>query len=200
MNHIILFGQFPFSRYAHNRLVSIAQNIEAMSDVEVLMYKDSFEDLTKKLVNAFSLLPADILFDDKVVDLLHKQSPEGQRCLVEYTLMIKGDPELLACDPYSLGYVSLTLPVKIQTNVISFEIDTEHGSRDGVTDLPEEAMRKVKQDYETIKAFITGTLLALNNESQKFNLQLEEFIIPMLAKKMRAASNYSAIKSKLDFK
>lgn len=200
MTHFILFGQFPFSRYAHKRLVSIAQNIESMSDVEVLMYKDSFEDLTKKLVKAFSLLPVDILFDDKVVDLLNKRSPEGQRCFVEYTLMIKGDPELLSCDPYSLGYVSLSLPVKLRTNLISFEIDTEHGSHYGATDLPEEAIHKVKQDYETIKAFITDTLLALNNESQKFNLQLEELITPMLAKKMRTASHYSAMKNKLDFK
>lgn len=196
MNHFILFGQFPFSRYAQIRLASIAKSIECMSDVEVLMYKDSFEDLTKKLVTAYSLHPVDIFFDDKVVDLLSKPDPDGNRCFVEYTLMVKGDPDLLKCDPFSLGYVSLTLPVTVKTNVISFEIDTACYSEN----LSAEAMAKVKSDYDTIKEFITSTLLALNNESQKFNLQLEEFIIPILARKMRAASNYSTLKDKLNFK
>jgi hypothetical protein len=196
MNPFILFGQFPFSRYAHIRLVSIAKSIESMSDVEVLMYKDSFETLTKQLVNAYSLLPVDISFDDKIVDLLSKSEPNGNRCFVEYTLMIKGDPDLLKCDPFSLGYVSLTLPVNVKTNVISFEIDTAQYSED----LSAEAMSKVKSDYDTIKEFIMDSLLALNNESQKFNLQLEEFIIPILAGKMRAASNYSTLKEKLNFK
>lgn len=196
MNQFILFGQFPFSRYAHIRLVSIAKSIESMSDVEVLMYKDSFEELTKKLVSAYSLLPVDISFDDKIVDLLSKPDPNGNRCFVEYTLMIKGDPDLLKCDPFSLGYVSLTLPVSVKTNVISFEIDTAQYSED----LSAEAMGAVKRDYDNIKEFITTTLLALNNESQKFNLQLEEFIIPILAGKMRAASNHSMLKDKLNFK
>jgi hypothetical protein len=196
MNQFILFGQFPFSRYAHIRLASIAKSIESMSDVEVLMYKDSFETLTKKLVNAYSLLPVDISFDDKIVDLLSKSDPNGNRCFVEYTLMVKGDPDLLKCDPFSLGYVSLTLPVIVKTNVISFEIDTAQYSED----LSAEAMTVVKRDYDTIKEFIVSSLLALNNESQKFNLQLEEFIIPILARKMRAASNYSTLKDKLNFK
>lgn len=196
MNPFILFGQFPFSRYAYVRLASIAKSIESMSDIEVLMYKDSFEELTKKLVSAYSLLPVDISFDDKIVDLLSKPDPSGHRCFVEYTLMIKGDPDLLKCDPYSLGYVSLTLPVIVKTNVISFEIDTKYYSED----LSPEAMSAVKHDYDTIREFIASNLLALNNESQKFNLQLEEFIIPILARKMRAASHYVDIKDKLNFK
>ena len=196
MNHFILFGQFPFSRYAYIRLASIAKSIEAMSDIEVLMYKDSFEDLTKKLVNAYSLLPVDVSFDDKIVDLISKPDEKGERCFVEYTLMIKGDPDLLKCDPYSLGYVSMTLPVTVKTNVLSFEIDTGQYSED----LSSETMENVKRDYDTIKDFITCALLALNNESQKFNLQLEEFIIPILARKMRAASNSMSVKDKLNFK
>lgn len=196
MNQFILFGQFPFSRYAHIRLVSITKSIESMSDVEVLMYKDNFEELTKKLVAAYSLLPVDISFDDKIVDLLSRPEANGNRCFVEYTLMIKGDSDLLKCDPFSLGYVNLTLPVNIKTNVISFEIDTAQYSED----LSAEAMSAVKRDYDSIKAFISGSLLALNNESQKFNLQLEEFIIPILAGKMRSASNYSMLKDKLNFK
>lgn len=196
MNPFILFGQFPFSRYAYIRLASIAKSIESMSDIEVLMYKDSFEELTKKLVSAYSLLPVDISFDDKIVDLLSKPDHTGHRCFVEYTLMVKGDPDLLKCDPYSLGYVSLTLPVTVKTNVISFEIDTKYYS----DELSHEAMSAVKHDYDTIREFIASSLLALNNESQKFNLQLEEFIIPILARKMRAASNYMSVKDKLNFK
>jgi len=196
MNHFILFGQFPFSRYAYIRLASIAKSIESMSDVEVLMYKDDFESLTKKLVASYSLLPIDISFDDKIVDLLSRPDAVGDRCFVEYTLMITGDPDLLKCDPFSLGYVSLTLPVALKTNVISFEIDTAHYSQD----LPAEAMSAIRRDYDSIREFISSTLLALNNESQKFNLQLEEFIIPILAKKMRAASHYSSLKERLNFK
>jgi len=196
MNHFLLFGQFPFSRYAHIRLLSIAKSIESMSDVEVLMYKDNFEELTKKLVTAYSLLPVDISFDDKIVDLLSKPDSNGNRCFVEYTLMIKGDSDLLKCDPFSLGYVSLTLPVSLKTNVISFEIDTTQYNED----LSPEAMNGVKRDYDSIKGFVTDTLLALNNESQKFNLQLEEFIIPILAGKMRSASYYSTLKERLNFK
>lgn len=196
MNPFILFGQLPFSRYAYLRLASIRKSIETMSDVEVLMYQNSFEDLTRKLVGAYSLLPVDIPFDDKIVDLLNKPDHRGDRCFVEYTLMVKGDPELLKCDPFSLGYVSLSLPVSLRTNVLSFEIDSKQYSED----LSAEAMAAVKRDYDTIKEFISTSLLALNNESQKFNLQLEEFIIPVLAKKMRAASNYSVLKDKLNFK
>jgi hypothetical protein len=196
MSHFILFGQLPFNQYAYQRLSSIAKSIEAMSDIEVLMYKDSFEDLTKKLVRSYSLLPVDISFNDKVVDLISRPDRNGNRVFAEYTLMVKGDSELLHCDPFNLGYVSLTLPMSVKINVISFEIDTREYSED----LSTEAMSHVKQDYDTIKTFIADTLLALNNESQKFNLQLEEFIIPILARKMRFASNYSLVKDKLNFK
>ena len=80
--------------------------------------------------------------------------------------------------------------------MISFEIDTHEYSED----LSDKAMNHVKQDYHTIKEFIKDTLLALNNESQKFNLQLEEFIIPILARKMCSADNYSSLTDKLNFK
>ena len=196
MNTFILFGQLPFSQYAYQRMASIARSIGSMSDIEVLMYKDSFEDLTKKLVNAYSLLPVDISFNDKIVDLLSKPDKNGPRYFVEYTLLIKGDSELLKCDPYNLGYVSLKLPVSVKTNVISFEIDTGAYSEM----LSTETMDCIKQDYETIKDFMANTFLALNNESQKFNLRLEEFIIPILAAKMRSASNHVDLKDKLNFK
>lgn len=190
-----LFGQLPFSRYAYLRLASITKSIESMSDVEVLMYKHQFEELTRKLVKAYSLLPIDISFEDKVVDLLNKPDARGNRCFVEYTLMINGDPELLKCDPFNLGYVSLSLPVSVKTNIISFEIDSWQYS----DDLSAETMASVKRDYDTIKEFIASTLLALNNESQKFNLQLEEFIVPVLAKRLRQASHYVDVKNKLNF-
>jgi hypothetical protein len=196
MNTFILFGQMPFNQYAYRRLASITKSIETMSDIEVLMYKDSFEDLTKKLVSSYSLLSVDISFDDKIVDLLSSPDQKGNRIFAEYTLMIKGDSDLLHCDPFNLGYVSLSLPVSVKTNVISFEIDTQEYNED----LSSEAMSHVKQDYDTIKTFIADSLLALNNESQKFNLQLEEFIIPILARKMRSASNYSSVKDKLNFR
>lgn len=97
------------------------------------------------------------------MDLLSKPDARGNRCFVEYTLMINGDPELLICDPFNLGYVSLKLSESVQTNVLSFEIDSGRYS----DDLSTEATASVKRDYETIEAFIAFTLLALNNESQK---------------------------------
>ena len=52
------------------------------------MYKNSFEDLTNKLVSSYSLLPVDISFDDKIVDLIMSPDHHDKRIFAEYTLMI----------------------------------------------------------------------------------------------------------------
>jgi len=196
METFTLFGQRPFNHYAHNRLKAITKSIDAMSNLEVLLYKNSFEDLVKKLVNAYSLLPVTISFEDKLIDLINRPDEQGIRCFAEYTLMIKGDSALLELDPFNLGYVSLRLPVSVQTNIISFEIDTHQSSEN----LTPDNVASVKDNYDTIKNFIQRTLLALNNESQKFNLQLEDVMIPILAAKMRSASYHHELKEKLNFK
>ena len=195
METFVLFGERPFNDYAYTRLTNIANNIYSMSDVETLMYKDSFEDLVKKLVAFYSLQPVNISFEDKLVDLIDKPENKGSHYFAEYTLMVTGDSGLLHLDPYNNGYVQLPVPVLVKTNVISFEIDTHFSSED----LPEAIIKNIKEDYIVVKDFIATTILYLNNESQKFNLRLEEFIIPLLAKKMRSASMHMDVKKKLNF-
>ena len=193
MESFILFGDRPFNEYEHERLAVIAKNINNISDVELLMYKDNFEDLLKQQVKRYALRPVDMPFDDKVVDLIDKPNHHGSHFFAEYTLMITGDAELLKLDPYNKGYIEFPIPVKVNTNVISFEIDTYYNS----DDLTPKIMDNIKKDYNLIKDYISTTLLYLNNESQKFNLRLEEFIMPILARKVRAAYRHSIIKQKL---
>ncbi len=166
-----------------------------MSDVEALMYKDSFDDLVKKLVATYSLKPVNISFEDKLVDLIDRPDKKGPHFFAEYTLMITGDGTLLHLDPYNNGYVELPVPVLVKTNVISFEIDTHFSSEE----IPEDVIKNIKHDYEVVKEFIATTILYLNNESQKFNLRLEEFIVPLLAKKMRSANTHMDVKKRLNF-
>lgn len=196
MEKFILFGKRPFNRYAYQRLLAIEENINTLSDIEVLMYKDNFDDLVKKLVSNYSLLPVNISFEDKLVDLIDKPDKKGSHYFVEYTLMITGDATLLELDPYNNGFIEFPIPVTVKTNVISFEIDTYYASED----IPGSIMKDIKQDYDMTKDYITKTILHLNNESQKFNLKLEEFIIPILGQKMRKAHKHSVIKQKLNFK
>jgi hypothetical protein len=196
METFILFGERPFNEYEHERLATIAKNINNMSDVEVLMYKDNFEDLLKQQVKRYALRPINMPFEDKIVDLIDKPNHHGSHYFAEYTLMITGDAELLKIDPYNNGYIEFPIPVTVKTNVVSFEIDTYFNS----VDLTPKVMENIKKDYHTIKEYISTTLLYLNNESQKFNLRLEEFITPILAQKIRAAYRHSVVKQKLNFK
>jgi hypothetical protein len=196
METFVLFGDRPFNEYEHERFAIIAKNINNMSDLEVLMYKDNFEDLLKQQVNRYALRPVNMPFEDKIVDLIDKPNHHGSHFFAEYTLMITGDAELLKLDPYNNGYIEFPIPVSVKTNVISFEIDTYFNS----DDLTPKIMADIKKDYNIIKEYISKTLLYLNNESQKFNLRLEEFIIPILAKKVRAAYRHSIIKQQLNFK
>lgn len=195
METFVLFGERPFNDYAYNRLSGIAKNINSMSEIEVLMYKDNFDTLVQKLVASYSLLPVSISFEDKLVDLIDKPDHNGSHYFAEYTLMINGDSNLLQLDPYNNGYVELPVPVIIKTNVISFEIDTHFSSEE----LTEAVINNIKRDYTMVKEFISTTILYLNNESQKFNLRLDEFITPILAQKMRTAYNHTVVKQKLNF-
>ncbi len=197
MNHKFnLFGERPFAAYAQERFASIAKAINKMSDVEILMYDKNFDELIHRLVFDFYLAPIDISFDDKLVDLTGKPYREHTRYYAEYTLMIKGDPNLLLLDPFSAGAAKMTLPVEVKTNVLIFEIDTNYYS----DDLTATVMQTVKFEYEKIKNFICFTLLHLNNESQKFNFQLENFIIPILTNKLKKAHHNTHIRQKLNFK
>lgn len=196
MEKFILFGKRPFNNYAYDRLQSIAENINSLSDIELLMHKDTFDKLVKKLVTIYSLQPVNISFEDKLVDLIDRPDDEGSHYFAEYTLMIEGDAELLQLDPFNSGYVAFPMPVVVKTNVISFEIDTNFSSEE----LTDSVMKEIKKDYDLIKDHISSSILQLNNESQKFNLRLEEFITPILARRMRKAFKHTLIKQKLNFK
>lgn len=195
MDTFTLFAERPFNAYAHERLSAIARSINDMSDVEVLMYKTDFETLLKRLVKTYSLKPVNISFDDKLVDLIAKPYRDHDRYFAEYTLQVSGEGELLKLCPYEKP-VHLRIPVALKTNVLIFEIDTHYYN----ANLTEGVMDNIKVVYDTVKDFITNTLLCLNNESQKFNLQLEQFIIPILANKLRTAQRHTEIKQLLNFK
>jgi len=190
-----LFGEKSFSDYAFERFKHIARAINKMSDVEVLMYEKNFDELIKKVVNDYYLSKIDVSFDDKLVDIIGKQHSNHTRYFVEYTLMINGDPELLTIDPYR-NFIQKFLFVEVKTNVLIFEIDTNYFS----DELNATVMQTVRYEYNEIKKFICDTLLHLNNESQKFNLQLEDYIIPILISRLRKAHYNSQLREKLNFK
>lgn len=195
MDTFNLFAERSFNAYAHERLSAIAKSINHMSDVEVLMYKTDFEVLLKRLVKMYALKPVTVSFDDKLVDLVARPFRDHTHYFAEYTLSVTGDTNLLGLCPYKSG-VNLKVPVEVKTNVLIFEIDTHYYNEN----LTPAVMENVKQDYDVLKDFITTTLLYLNNESQKFNLELEKFIVPVLAHKLRAAQNHTEIKKRLNFK
>ncbi|MBA3682182.1 MAG: hypothetical protein H0W73_13640 [Bacteroidetes bacterium] len=190
-----LFGEKSFSDYALERFKNIARAINKMSDVEVLMYESNFDELIKKIVDDYYLSKIDVSFDDKLVDVVGKQFANHTRFFVEYTLIINGDPQLLTIDPYR-NFIQKFLFVEVKTNVLIFEIDTNYFS----DELNATVMQTVRYEYNEIKKFICDALLHLNNESQKFNLQLEDFIIPILVSKLRKAHYNSHIREKLNFK
>lgn len=190
-----LFGEKSFSDYALERFKHIARSINKMSDVEVLMYEKNFDELIKKVIGDYYLSKIDVSFDDKLVDIIGKQYSNHTRYFVEYTLMINGDPALLTIDPYP-NFIKKFLFVEVKTNVLIFEIDTNYFS----DELNATVMQTVRYEYNEIKRFICDTLLCLNNESQKFNLQLEDFIIPILVNRLRKAHYNSHIREKLNFK
>ncbi len=190
-----LFGERSFSDYALERFKHIARAIHKMSDVEVLMYEKSFDELIKKVMDDYYLSKIDVSFDDKLVDIIGKPFDNHVRYFVEYTLMINGDPELLTIDPYP-NFIKKFLFVEVKTNVLTFEIDTNYFS----DELNATAMQTVRYEYNEIKRFICDALLHLNNESQKFNLQLEDYIIPILLDRLRKAHHNSHLREKLNFK
>jgi len=194
MDQFNLFAERSFNAYAHGRLSAIAKSINNMSDVEVLMYKTDFETLLKRLIKTYSLKPVSVSFDDKLVDLVTRPYRDHTRYFAEYTLPVTGDAELLPLCPYKAP-ANFVLPVTVKTNVLIFEIDTHYYN----ANLTPGVMEQVKHDYDLIKDYITTTLLYVNNESQKFNLELEKFILPILANKLRAAQKHTEIKQALNF-
>jgi len=195
-NRFLLFGEKPFEVYARERFSHIASAIERMSDVETLMYKDSFEELVRKTVTTYSFPSLEISFENKVVDLVGKPYHKYTRYFAEYSLIVRGDTYFLGLSPYTSGYRSVNLMVEVKENVMSFEIDTQYFNEE----LSSMVTAHVKWEYDRIKRFITGTLGNLNETIAHYNRELEKFVIPHLADKLRKAERCWKIKEALDFK
>jgi hypothetical protein len=192
----LLFGEKPFEVYAREKFSLIASAIERMSDVETLMYKDSFEELVRKTVNSYSFPSLNISFENKVVDLVGKPYHKYTRYFAEYSVIVDGDPYFLGLSPYSSGYRSVNLMVEVKENVMSFEIDTQYFNEE----LTRSVTAQVKWEYDRIKKFITSTTQNLNETIAHYNRELEKFVIPHLADKLRKAERCWKIKESLNFK
>jgi hypothetical protein len=79
---------------------------------------------------------------------------------------------------------------------LSFEIYT----CSPVEELSVSSTALVKTEYDRIKKYITNTLSNLNLTIDHFNRELEKFVVPVLADKMRKADRCLAIRERLNFK
>jgi hypothetical protein len=192
----LLFGERPFEDHAHDKFRLVATAIERMSDIEVVMYKDCFEELVQKTVSSYLFPRLDISFENKVVDLVDHIIQSRIRYFAEYSLVVEGDTYFLGLSPGDLSFQPMRLPVYVKGNVLSFEIDTRHHDEE----LTEEATELVKQEYQKIKDFITETLEHLNKTIDFQNAELEKYVVPLLAKKLRKAERCLKIKEQLNFK
>src|SRR5688572_9433132 len=177
----LLFGEKPFDAYALDKFSAIASDIERMSDVETLLYKDSFEELVSKTVSAYAFNCVDISFENKMVDLVDRQINNNKRFFAEYSLVVTGDTYYLGLTPYQSGFRQLKVPVEVKGNILSFEIDTFYHQEE----LIPEITAQVKVEYEWVKKFILDSLYNMNQTVMYYNSELEKFVIPLLANKLR---------------
>jgi len=195
-NRFLLFGEKSFDAYAREKFAEISVEIGNMSDIEVIMYKDHFYDLVTKTIKAHAFKPLEIQFGQQVVDLVGRQYQYETRFFAEYSLVVKGNIYFLGLTPYLSGYRPVDLLVKTTGNVMSFEIDT----CSPVEELSIASTALVKREYDRIKKYITNTLANLNLTIDHFNRELEKFVVPVLADKLRKADRCMAIREKLNFK
>ena len=192
----LLFGERPFEDHAHDKFRLISSAIERVSDVEAVMYKDSFDEWVQRTVSSYRFAKLEISFENKIVDLLDKIIHSRIRYFAEYSLIVEGDTYFLGLSPGDLSFLPMRLPVEVKGNVLSFEIDTRHDDEE----LSEEATALVRAEYQRIKEFITDTLEHLNRTIEFHNSELEKFVIPQLARKLRKADRCLKIKESLNFK
>ena len=192
----LLFGEKPFDAYALEKFSAIASDIDRMSDVEALIYKESFEELVQKTVNTYAFTRLDISFENKMVDLIDRQLKSGNRIFAEYSLVVTGDAYYLGLTPYQSGFRQFNLPVELKENILAFEIDTFYHNEE----LLPEVMEAVKTEYERIKKYILDCLYNINQTIMYYNSELEKFVIPLLANKLRKAERCVKIKEALNFR
>ena len=192
----LLFGEKPFAIFAREKFAEISVNIGNMSDIEVIMYKEHFYDLIKTTLKANAFKKLEFCFDNQIVDLVGRQNHNEKRYFAEYSLIVKGDMYFLGLSPYDSGYRPVDLVVQTRGDVMSFEIDTCCAFEE----LPPQATELVRKEYDRIKRYITNTVENLNHTIDHFNRELEKFIVPVLAEKLRKAERCLLIKDKLNFK
>jgi hypothetical protein len=195
-NRFLLFGEKTFHAYAQEKFAAISVNIGNMSDVEALMYKDHFYDLIVKTIKANAFQKLEVQFENQVVDIIGRRFQYETRYFAEYSLVVKGDMYFLGLTPYLSGYRPVDLLIDVRGNVMSFEIDTASP----IEELSPASTAVVKKEYDRIKRYITNTLDNLNETIDHFNRELEKFVVPVLAEKMRKAERCLVIREKLNFK
>ncbi len=194
-NRFLLFGEKPFEVYALEKFSEIASEIDAMSDIEALMYKHCFDELVHKMVTVYKFKNVDISFENKLVDLIDRPYRERSNIYAEYSLVVSGDTYFLGLKPFRPSYLPFNLEVEVKKNILSFEIDTNYH----LEELSAEITAEVKKEYELIKKYINDSLYNMNRTIEYFNSELEKFLIPLLANKLRKAERCLKIKEALNF-
>lgn len=194
-NRFLLFREKPFEAYALEKFSVIATDIDRMSDVEALMYKYSFDELVQKTVHTYQFEKLEISFDNKMVDLIDRPQEGIPNILAEYSLVINGNPYYLGLQPLHKAYLPFELRVMVKGNVMSFEIDTNYPHEELSTGV----MALVKSEYELVKKYITDSVYNMNRTIQFYNTELEKFVIPLLANKLRKAERCLKIREALNF-
>lgn len=193
---ILLFGEKPFEAFAHERFSMAASGIDMMSDLEALLYKDSFDELVLKTVNTYAFPQLHISFDNKVVDLVSHPFKMHHRYFAEYSLVVTGDTYFLGLSTYNYGRKPFDLLVEVRGNFLTFEIDTGYHCEE----LTGEVTVQVKRKYEQVRNYINATQNELNQTIEYYNGQLEKFVIPLLAEKLRKAERCLKVREALNFK
>jgi hypothetical protein len=191
----LLFGEKPFEAYALEKFSEIAADIDRMSDIEALMYKYSFDELVQKTVDIYKFQNLNISFDNKMVDLIDRPFDGIPNIFAEYSLVAGGNMYYLGLAPLHKAYLPFDLRVNVKGNIVSFEIDTNYPHEELSTGV----MALVKSEYELIKKYINDSLYNLNRTIQFYNNELEKFVIPLLANKLRKAERCSKIRESLNF-
>lgn len=195
-NRFFLFGEKPFEAYALEKFSEIATDIDRMSDIEALMYKYSFDELIQKTVDTYKFQNLEISFENKLVDLIDRPSDGVPNIFAEYSLMVSGNMYYLGLIPLHKAYLPFNLRVNVKGNILSFEIDTNYPHEELSTGV----MALVKSEYELIKKYITDSLYNLNRTIQFYNAELEKFVVPLLANKLRKAERCLKIREALNFR
>src|SRR5438046_2080189 len=97
--HFYLFGEETFRSYALDRFAEIRHDIENMNEVELLMYRDSFDELLQKTKAIYAFRKLEINFDQQVVDLIPRDTQHGTLIFAEYSLNVTGNPFYLGLIP-----------------------------------------------------------------------------------------------------